>query len=114
MKKDPLIFLQHVLDSIGDIEQFSKGLSKKGFLTNNLIQSAIVRKVEVIGEAIKHVPFSFRKKYPEVEWKKIAGTRDKLIHQYFGIDFDLLWDIVKKELPKLKKQVKEIIEKEVV
>ena len=109
MKKNPFVFIEHMLQFIEDIENFSQGLSKADFKRNNLRQSAILRKIELLGEAAKNLPFSFRNKYPSIEWKKIIGTRDKLIHQYFGVDLDLMWDVVKKELPKLKKQIKDIL-----
>jgi uncharacterized protein with HEPN domain len=109
MKKDPFIFITHVLECIVDIESFSRGLSKTEFQRNKLKQSAIVRQIEIMGEAVKNIPNSFRNKYPLVEWKKITGTRDILIHQYFKIDLNLVWDVIKKELPKLKKQIKEIL-----
>ncbi|MDP3698390.1 MAG: DUF86 domain-containing protein [Nanoarchaeota archaeon] len=109
MKKDPIFFVKHMELFIEEIEQFSKGLSKEEFKKNNLKQSAILRKIEILGEAVKNLPASFRNKYPSVEWKKITGTRDKLIHQYFGVDLDLMWDVLKIELPKLKKEIEEIL-----
>lgn len=112
MKKDNLIFIKHILASIEDIESFSKGLLKKEFIKNKLKQNAIVRSIEVIGEASKNLPNSFKEKYSDIYWKEIIGTRDKIIHHYFGIDLDIVWDIIKKNLPKLKKQIKEILKKE--
>jgi uncharacterized protein with HEPN domain len=88
MKKEPRIFIKHIRDCINDIESFSKRLSRKDFKKNNLKQSAIIRKIEVIGEAIKNLPTDFMKKHPSVPWNDIAEMRDKLIHQYFGEDLD--------------------------
>lgn len=112
MRKEPLVFIRHILDCIESIEKFSDGLSKEEFKKNDLKQSAILRKVEIIGEAVKHLPDSFRDEYSSAEWKKITGTRDRLIHQYFGVDLDLMWDVVKNKLPKLKKQIRKILEAE--
>lgn len=112
MKKEPLVFVRHILDCIKSIERFSQGLSKEDFKKNDLKQSAILRKIEIIGEAVKNLPDSFRKEHSSAEWKKITGTRDRLIHQYFGVDLDLMWDVLKNELPKLKKQIQEILEAE--
>ena len=109
MRKEPLVFIKHILDCIESIEQFSEELSKEEFKKNDLKQSAILRKIEIIGEAVKNLPDSFRNKHSSAEWKKITGTRDRLIHQYFGVDLDLMWDVIKKELPKLKKQTQEIL-----
>lgn len=98
MNKDPLIFIKHILESIKNIEIFSKGLSKTEFVSNRLKQSAIIREIEIIGEAVKNLPIDFTVKYPNLEWRKIAGARDKIIHHYFGIDLDTVWDIIKKDL----------------
>ncbi|MBD3203744.1 DUF86 domain-containing protein [Candidatus Woesearchaeota archaeon] len=110
--KDNNIFLKHILGNIEKIEDFSKNMSKEEFIKEDLKQYAIIRAIEVIGEAVKNLPSSFRKKYPDVAWKEIAGTRDIIIHQYFGIDLDIIWNIIKKELPVLKKEIKIILEKE--
>ncbi|NOR85240.1 DUF86 domain-containing protein [archaeon] len=112
MKKDALIFLGHILDSIGYIESFSNGLSKSNFETNRLKQSAIIREIEIIGEAVKNLPIDFTVKYPQISWSEIAGTRDKIIHYYFGVDLNLIWDVIKKDLPILKKKIKNIEELE--
>ena len=110
MKKEPLIFIKHILESIKNIESFSQGLSKNKFEKDRLKQSAIIREIEIIGEAVKNLPIEFTVKYPYVEWSKIAGTRDKIIHHYFGIDSDIIWDIIKHDLPDLKKEIKKIQE----
>ncbi|MBI4155411.1 DUF86 domain-containing protein [Candidatus Woesearchaeota archaeon] len=110
MNKDPLIFIRHILEAIGNIESFSRGISREKFDKDKLIQSAIIRQIEVIGEAVKNVPVDFTNKHPNIEWKKIAGTRDKIIHHYFGIDLDTVWDVIEKDLPKLKKDIKKLLE----
>lgn len=111
-KHTTLPYLEHIRDAIKDIESFAKGLTKSRFLKNKLKQSAIIRQLEIIGEASKNIPKNFREKYREVEWKKMAGTRDKIIHHYFGIDLNAVWDIVKKDLPGLKKKIESILEEE--
>ncbi len=112
MKKDLLVFIKHILVSIKDIESFSKGLSKDKFVKDNLRQNAIIRKIEIIGEAVKNLSDSFKNKYSEVLWKEIAGTRDKIIHHYFGVDLDIIWKIIKTDLPKLEKKIIKILKKE--
>lgn len=109
MKKDTSIFIKHILESIKIIEEFTKGVSKKDFLDSVQLQDAVIRRVEIIGEATKNVSNGFRKKHSEIPWSEIARTRDKLIHGYFGVDLDLTWDIVKKDLPELKKEVEKIL-----
>lgn len=106
-------------DSLGDIYEaidlislYTKGLTYREFLEDRKVQDAIVRNFEVIGEASKNITSVFKAKFPDVPWKKLAGLRDKLIHFYFGIDYKIVWSIAKKELPKLRKQIKEILKQE--
>src|SRR3989344_1410372 len=109
MKKDPEIFLQHVFESINFIESFSKTLTKEKFIKSRMRQNSIVRELEIIGEAVKNLSPEFMGKHKDVPWSDIARTRDKLIHHYFGVDLNEVWDIIKKDLPKLKKQIQEIL-----
>ena len=109
MKKDPVIFIKHILESIKNIESFSLGLSKSEFEENRMKQSAIIRELEIIGEAAKNLPVEFTAKHPHVEWNRIAGTRDKLAHHYFGVDLNVIWDIIKYDLPELKTKVQKIL-----
>lgn len=109
MKKDYSLYLQHIIESIGNIENYISKLSKLDFLKNREKQDAVIRKIEVIGEAVKNIPLSFRGKYPEIPWSKATAARDKMIHAYFDVNLDIVWDIVKKDLPKLKEQIKEIL-----
>ena len=111
-KHESLPYLEHIIDAVNDIESFTKGLTKSKFLKNKLRQSAVIRQLEIIGEASKNLPENFREKYSEVEWKKIAGTRDKIIHHYFGIDLNTVWDILKNDLSDLKRKILEILKAE--
>lgn len=106
--KDPKIFLEHILESIKEIENSSKNISKSKFLKSIPTQDAIIRRLEIIGEATKNLPLSLRKKNIDIPWKKVAGMRDVLIHAYFGIDLNLVWKIIKKDIPKLKKQIESL------
>jgi len=105
MKKDPLIFLKHILESIEWIETDIKGFSEEDFLKNVPIQDAVVRRLEIIGEAIKNLPDELKKTNPEIPWQDIMDMRNKLIHEYFGIDLNLVWSVVKNDIPFLKGQV---------
>ena len=108
MKRDINLFIQDILDNIKDIESFSKGLTKEKFENNKLKQNAIIRSLEIMGEAVKNIPNSFREKYPSVPWKKIAGFRDILSHAYFGVSIDRIWGIIEIDLPSLKKEIEKI------
>lgn len=105
MKKDVSIFIEHILESITNIEEFMEDVTKESFLKNKEKQSAVIRQVEIIGEAVKNIPESFRRKYSEVPWKDIAGMRDKLMHQYFGVDLDTVWKTCEEDIPHLKKKM---------
>ncbi len=106
--KDDLAFIEHILSSISAIGEFSEGMNKKELISNRLKQSAIVREIEIIGEAVKNISETLKNRHKDIEWKEIAGTRDKMIHHYFGVDLDIIWDIVKINIPKLKKKILKI------
>ncbi len=108
--KDDAVFLKHVLDSINQIEEYVDGMGYEDFVSNKLVQDGVVRKLEIIGEATKHLSPELREKYPKTPWEDIAGMRDKLIHHYFGVDLEVVWDTVEKDLPALKKNVKKILD----
>jgi len=108
-EKSDSIYLKHLLESINAIEEFSKDLTEKELVHNRLKQSAIIREIEIIGEAVKNISNTLKEKHSEIMWKEIAGTRDKMIHNYFGIDFEIVWNIIKIDLPILKKQIFSII-----
>ena len=111
-QKGDLLFAKHILDSINAILDFSKEMTIEELRTNRLKQTAIVRETEIIGEAAKNISEETKKKHPEVEWKGIIGTRDKMIHHYFGVDISVVWSIITENLPLLKEQILKI-EKEI-
>lgn len=103
-------YLKHIIDCVEKIDNSVKEISKSQFNSDVDIQDAVIRRIEVIGEAAKGISEKLKSKYRDIEWKKIAGTRDVLIHAYFSIDLDLVWDIIKHDLPKLKKQILDILD----
>ena len=108
MEKDNLVYLEHIMDSLNKIIEYTKGLDEKEFLSNELIKDGVIRNFEVIGEATKNISDDFRQKYPDIPWKKMAGMRDKLIHDYMGIDYWKVWDTVIYDIPSLKQDIKKI------
>ena len=111
MPRDYKIYLNDILASIVKIERYTKDIHFKEFSEDNMREDAIIRNLMTIGEAIKSVPRDIRSKSPEIEWEEVAGLRDILIHQYFGTDLETVWDIVKNDLPKLKKNIDSLIKK---
>ena len=109
-KKDEA-YLKHILEAISNIKRFMKGLTKEKFLRNKEKQYAILRGLEIIGEATKNLSKEIKAKYSEVHWGDIAGMRDKLIHQYFGVNLYLVWETVEKDLPELENQISEMLRK---
>ncbi len=90
MKKDPDIFLGHILESIELIESYSEGVTEAEFIGTVALQDRIIRRIEIIGEAVKNLPMDLRNEHPEIPWRDIAGLRDIVVHQYFGLDLELI------------------------
>ncbi len=105
MDKDPKIFLTHILDSIALVEEYTAGKTKENFLHAVEFQDRVIHRIEIIGEATKNLSDILKNRYPDIPWRKIASMRDRIIHEYFGIDFGLTWDTVIQDLPKLKRQI---------
>ena len=111
MNKDAA-FLQHILDETQFILKNCEGLELQDLMNDDLLQRACLRSLEVIGEAVKNVSEDLKTQYPDLEWTKIAGLRDKLIHHYFGIDWDIVWNVITNRLPLLEDKIKKLIAKE--
>jgi len=105
MRKDPKVFFKHILDSIATIEEYIKGVSEDKFYSNRQIIDAVVRNIEIIGEATKNLPKNLKANTPHIPWGKMAGMRNNLIHEYFGVDKQEIWKTIKEDLPDLKKEI---------
>lgn len=109
MKRDPTVYLQHILDATDRVRQYLGSMDEASFLDNSLVQDGVIRQLEIIGEATKRLPDDLRRKYPQVPWADIAGMRDKLVHDYFGVDLDKVWLTANDDLSALKSEVVKIL-----
>jgi len=109
MPKSPAELYRHILKEIAFVQQNKTGLQLEAFLKDEVLQRAFVRSIEIIGEAVKNIPAEIKDKYPEISWKKIAGTRDRLIHNYFETDLEIVWEIIQTKLPDIKPVLLELL-----
>lgn len=108
MKRDFRVYLDDILESIERIEDYTKGKTEEVFRRDTELQDAVLRRLEIIGEAVKHIPDYLKDRYPQIDWKKIAGARNIFVHEYFGVRLERVWDTVVRDLPRLKEQIKSL------
>ncbi|HLE61576.1 MAG TPA: DUF86 domain-containing protein [Pyrinomonadaceae bacterium] len=108
MSRDYRLFLEDMQLSCEKISRYVEGLSFAQFVSDEKSYDAVLRNLQVIGDAVKQIPEEVRQKYSAVEWRKIGGFRDFVVHEYFGIDQDILWDVIKNQVPTLLEQIKQI------
>ena len=109
IKRNTLVYLKDILESIERIENYTKSVKEENFYEDLQLQDAVLKRLEIIGEAVKNIPASIRKKYPEIPWKEMAGLRDVLVHEYFGVNQKRVWKVVAKRLSPLKEQIAKIL-----
>lgn len=107
--RDYKLYLDDILQAIKKIEKYTKGFNLERLKREDLIIDGVTRNLGIIGEAVKNIPLNIKEKYSDIEWKKIAGLRDILTHEYFGMDLEVVWDIIKNKLPDLKKKISHLL-----
>jgi uncharacterized protein with HEPN domain len=112
MSKEPIEFLKHIADECNYLISISKGLSKDAFLADETLKSSVVRSLEIIGEATKKIPTEFKEKWSSVQWKNMAGMRDRLIHDYIGVNYSIVWDVLVSKIPELNLQIQQVLSDE--
>jgi len=110
MKKDDAVYLHHILDAIGRIEDYSKEIAFHEFLQRVLLQDGVIRQLEIIGEASCNLSKDLCRRYPEVPWSEIIGMRNRIVHVYFNVDIGVIWEVIQADLPSLKEWVMQILE----
>ena len=112
MSKEPIEFLRHIADECTYLLSVNNNLSKEDFLDNETLKRAVVRSLEIIGEATKKIPADFKVKWSSIQWKNMAGMRDRLIHDYIGVNYSIVWDVFINKIPELHGQIQEVLSNE--
>lgn len=109
MSEEDRVFVEHILESIRLIEEYTKRLSREDFFASLQLQDAVIRRLEIIGGAVKNLSFDLKEDHPDVPWRQIAGMRDVLVHEYFGVDLELVWETVQEDLPFLRRRLSDLL-----
>jgi len=110
MKKDDSVYLCHIMDAFVQIERYTDGISHEEFIKNSLIQDGVIRQLEVMGEASRNLSEDIRNEYPHIPWREMISLRNRMIHAYFNVNLQIIWEIVHGDIPNLKKDIKYVLE----
>lgn len=109
MSKDPNLFLKHIQDECSFLISATQNIDYNSFFKDETLKRAAVRSLEIIGEATKKIPSEFKVKHKNIQWKNMAGMRDRLIHDYMGVNYSIVWDVLKNKIPELKNQIDRVL-----
>jgi uncharacterized protein with HEPN domain len=105
-KRDPLVLIEDIMLAIQKIGRYTSQMDHDGFIKDELVVDGVARNLEIIGEAARQLPEEYRRAHPELPWAQIAGLRNRIVHDYFGLDLEIIWEIIRRDLPDLEKQVR--------
>jgi uncharacterized protein with HEPN domain len=112
MKKDDSVYLRHIMDAFLQIEHYTDGITYEAFLSNRLVQDGVIRQLEVMGEAARNISDDLQIKNPAIPWRQMISLRNRIIHAYFNVNFQIIWEIIQVDIPEIKQEIKLILENE--
>jgi uncharacterized protein with HEPN domain len=110
MKKDDSVYLRHIIDAFLKIERYTDGVTHEEFLSNSLLQDGVIRQLEVMGEAARNLSEDLRNEYPTIPWRQMMSLRNRMIHAYFNVNLQIIWEIIQGDIPNLKQETKRVLE----
>ncbi len=108
--RKPNIFIEDIKEAIDKINRYIQGLNYETFLKNDMVQDAVIRNLEIVGEAAKNIPNEIKEKYPDIPWRRMVGLRNIAVHEYFGVDLSIIWEIISSNLPETKPMIMKMYE----
>ncbi len=109
-RKNHKLYIEDILEAVDKVERYTRGLTYEAFAKNDMAADAVIRNLEIIGEASRNIPGDIRQKFPDIPWKRMIGLRNIAIHEYFGVDLSIIWEIISKNLPETKPKIEAMLE----